>query len=86
MVGRSGDGNPTPRVTTCETCGREVTAGRRGPLPRRCEACRADPLVGLRYRIATARTAALESDRADVAAALDRAGEILSPTWTRFGE
>lgn len=79
MVAANGVTNPTPRVFTCAGCGRATPAGRRGPLPRRCLACTDDPVDALRYRIATARNLAIGVNRADVAAALDRAGELLMP-------
>lgn len=85
MVGRSGAENPTPRVTACEGCGARLVAGRRGPLPRRCEACRG--FDELTYRIATARTMAIRQERPDVAAALERAAQLAGqPPATRFGE
>jgi len=86
MVTPTATANPAPRVTSCESCGTRLTAGRRGPLPRRCEACRGDRLTELRYRIATARKTAIDLGRADVAAHLDTIGELVDPTWTRFGE
>lgn len=76
-----------PRVSTCDVCGAGLLAGARGPLPRRCTSCTLDLSRQLRYRIATARNLSLAADRADVAAALDRAGELLAGwRWQRHGE
>lgn len=85
-AGQPSAANPAPRVSVCESCGQSTEAGTRGPRPRFCAECKADPSRSLRYRIATARNLALEANRADVAVELDRAGQLLTPTWTRFGE
>lgn len=86
MVTRRDPENRPARVATCNSCGASIQAGRRGPLPRRCADCKAGSLDELRHRLATARNLAMTVDRADVAAAVDRAGELVTQTWTRYGE
>lgn len=79
---------PPHRTATCRTCGRGFEAGRRGPLPRLCQRCRigVEPVRVLRDRISTARNLALTQERSDVVSHLERALELVDPTWTRNGE
>lgn len=74
----------------CRSCGRSIhrRPGSRGPLPRLCEGCRVDVEPGreLRDRIATARNLALTQERSDVLSHLERALELVDPTWSRNGE
>lgn len=78
--------NPAPRVATCETCGRQVTAGARGPLPRRCSACRAAAHRDVDYRIATAVNAAVRAAAPATVVRPLRAAQRAAQEWTRFGE
>ena len=76
--------NTAPRVSKCDQCGKQLVAGARGPLPRRCRDCRASSDV--LYRITTARkTAEAAGATADVVDPL-RAAETAAQGWTRYGE
>lgn len=78
-----GPEKPAPRVSTglC-ACGREIArTGRRGPLPMRCEPCRA--VAKIRAQLVSASVAAGIAQRPDIGLEIRRAIDYIDDAETR---
>lgn len=74
--------NRAERVSSCESCGRPIVAGRRGPLPRRHRHCR-PPDEQLLYAVRSAARLAHSSGRQAVGFELDAIAAVLQVNTPR---